>query len=97
MGGIDTLWVVIASALVFLMQAGFLCLETGMTRSKNNINVGIKNFCDFCVSALAFWTFGFGLMYGLSYHGWIGLDLFAIDFANAPFHGKHIHDTSCMH
>ena len=83
MGGIDTLWVVIASALVFLMQAGFLCLETGMTRSKNNINVGIKNFCDFCVSALVFWTFGFGLMYGLSYHGWIGLDLFAIDFAKA--------------
>jgi ammonium transporter len=80
---IDLLWVVIASALLFLMQAGFLCLETGMTRSKNNINVAIKNFCDFCVSALAFWLLGFGLMYGLSYQGWIGLDLFALDFAKA--------------
>ena len=46
---IDLLWLVIASALVFVMQAGFLCLETGMTRSKNNINVAIKNFCDFII------------------------------------------------
>ncbi|MCK0104655.1 ammonium transporter, partial [Pseudohalocynthiibacter sp. F2068] len=84
MEDIDLLWVIIASAFMFLMQAGFLCLETGMTRSKNNINVAIKNFCDFCVAALAFWIFGFGLMYGLSYQGWIGLDLFALDFAKAP-------------
>ena len=78
---IDLLWLVIASALVFVMQAGFLCLETGMTRSKNNINVAIKNFCDFCVGALAFWAVGFGLMFGLSYQGWVGLDLFALNFA----------------
>lgn len=83
MENIDLLWVVIASALMFLMQAGFLCLETGMTRSKNNINVAIKNFCDFCVAALVFWIFGFGLMYGLSYRGWIGLDLFALNFSKS--------------
>jgi Amt family ammonium transporter len=82
--GINLLWIVIASALIFLMQAGFLCLETGMTRAKNNINVAIKNFCDFCVSALAFWAFGFGLMFGLSYHGWFGLDLFLLDVTRAP-------------
>ena len=84
MGEIDLLWVVIASSLLFLMQAGFLCLETGMTRSKNNINVAIKNFCDFCVAVVVFWVLGFGLMYGLSYQGWIGLDLFALNFAKAP-------------
>lgn len=82
--GINLLWIVIASALIFLMQAGFLCLETGMTRAKNNINVAIKNFCDFCVSALAFWAFGFGLMFGLSYYGWFGLDLFLLDVTRAP-------------
>jgi ammonia channel protein AmtB len=81
--GINLLWVMLASALVFLMQAGFLCLETGMTRAKNNINVAIKNFCDFCLSALVFWVFGFGLMFGLSYQGWFGVDLFAVDFAKA--------------
>jgi Amt family ammonium transporter len=62
------------------MQAGFLCLESGMTRSKNSINVAIKNHADFCLSTLVFWAVGFGLMFGLSYQGWIGLDLFVLDF-----------------
>lgn len=31
---LDTLWVLWAAALVFVMQAGFLCLEAGTTRSK---------------------------------------------------------------
>ena len=84
MKGIDILWVVFASVLVFLMQAGFLCLEGGMTRSKNSINVAIKNLADFCLSTLVFWCFGFGLMFGVSYQGWLGVDLFALDFASAP-------------
>ncbi|MGH1461861.1 MAG: ammonium transporter [Neptuniibacter sp.] len=78
---IDLFWVLIAMSLMFLMQAGFLCIETGMTRSKNNINVAIKNFCDFCVCVIAFWLFGFALMYGASFNGWIGTDLFLQDFA----------------
>jgi Amt family ammonium transporter len=83
MEAVDLLWVILASALVFLMQGGFLCLESGMTRSKNSINVAIKNLADFCLSTIVFWVCGFGLMFGLSYHGWIGLDLFALDFAKA--------------
>jgi Amt family ammonium transporter len=51
-----------------------------MTRSKNSINVAIKNLADFCLSTLVFWAVGFGLMFGLSYQGWIGLDLFVLDF-----------------
>ena len=78
--GIDALWVVIASALVFLMQAGFLCLESGMTRSKNSINVAIKNFADFSLSTIVFWIFGFGLMFGTSNGGWFGTDFFVLDF-----------------
>jgi len=84
MANVDLLWVIFASALVFLMQAGFLCLESGMTRSKNSINVAIKNLADFCLSTLVFWALGFGLMFGLSYQGWIGADLFSLDFAKAP-------------
>ena len=84
MAEVDLIWVIFASALVFLMQAGFLCLESGMTRSKNSINVAIKNLADFCLSSLVFWALGFGLMFGLSFQGWIGLDLFALDFAKAP-------------
>ena len=38
----DVLWVLICAAQVFLMQVGFLCLETGFTRLKNNVNVAAK-------------------------------------------------------
>ena len=69
---IDILWMLVSASLVFLMQAGFLCLEAGSTRSKNNINVVVKNIADLGVSVLCFWIFGFALMFGSSYKGWIG-------------------------
>lgn len=68
----DILWVVIAAALVMLMQGGFTLLETGMVRAKNSINVAIKNFVDFCVSAIIFWVFGFAIMFGASAAGIFG-------------------------
>ncbi len=74
---IDILWVTVAAGLVLLMQAGFLCLETGLTRSKNNINVAIKNLTDLGVSIALFWVVGYGLMFGASKGGWIGLTSFA--------------------
>jgi len=66
---LDTLWLLLCSGLVFLMQAGFMCLESGMTRSKNSINVAIKNLADFGISGLLFWGFGFALMFGASRWG----------------------------
>ncbi|MGA0198166.1 MAG: ammonium transporter [Prochlorotrichaceae cyanobacterium] len=69
---LDTLWMLLCSGLVFLMQAGFMCLESGLTRSKNSINVAIKNFADFGISVALFWAFGFGAMFGLSAFGWWG-------------------------
>lgn len=69
---LDILWVLVCAALVFLMQAGFLCLEAGSTRSKNTINVVIKNIADAGVSVLCFWLFGYGLMFGATYLGWVG-------------------------
>lgn len=68
----DILWVAVGACLVFVMQGGFLCLETGLTRSKNNINVAIKNLTDLGVALVLFWAFGFALMFGLSHNGWIG-------------------------
>jgi Amt family ammonium transporter len=72
MTAIDLLWMLICSGLVFLMQAGFMCLESGMTRSKNSINVAIKNLADFGLSVALFWAFGFALMFGASRWGWWG-------------------------
>jgi Amt family ammonium transporter len=73
---IDTLWVIDCAILVFIMQAGFMCMETGLSRHKNSINVALKNAADFGVSVVIFWIFGFGLMFGTSFNGFFGTDLF---------------------
>jgi Amt family ammonium transporter len=75
---VDQLWVLIAALMVVLMQAGFTCLESGMVRAKNSINVAIKNLVDFCISLLLFALFGYALMYGSSLSGWIGSDGFLL-------------------
>jgi len=72
----DILWILCASMLVFVMQAGFLCLESGLVRSKNSINVSAKNISDFTVSSVIFWAVGFAVMFGDSYSGIIGTDNF---------------------
>jgi Amt family ammonium transporter len=54
------------------MQAGFTCMESGLTRSKNSINVAIKNITDFGISTILYWSFGFALMFGVTSGGWIG-------------------------
>ena len=69
---IDILWVIVASGLVFIMQAGFAMVESGLTRSKNSINVAIKNLTDLGVSTVFYWISGFALMFGLSMYGLSG-------------------------
>jgi Amt family ammonium transporter len=75
---LDYGWVLTAAAMVFLMQAGFMCLESGMARAKSSINVAVKNLTDFVLSVSAFWLFGFGLMFGTSYGGLIGTSDFFV-------------------
>ncbi|MEA5462524.1 ammonium transporter [Leptothoe sp. PORK10 BA2] len=81
---IDILWVLLCSGLVFLMQAGFMCLESGLTRSKNSINVAVKNLADFGVSAGLFWVFGYGIMFGQSGASWFGNAGFFPTFNGQP-------------
>ena len=76
MSFVDTLWVIDCAILVFIMQAGFMCMESGLSRYKNSINVALKNAADFGVSVVIFWLFGFGIMFGTSYKGLFGTDLF---------------------
>lgn len=75
---IDVIWLAMASALVFFMQAGFALLESGMSRSKNCINVVMKNYTDVCIGSLFFWLVGFGLMFGANPSGWFGTSGFAL-------------------
>ena len=78
---VDLLWLVVAASLVALMQAGFLCLETGLTRAKDSINVAVKNTADFAVSVTLYWLIGFGAMFGASRGGWVGTGDFLPDLA----------------
>lgn len=76
---LDSVWVVIGGILVFFMQVGFALIESGSVRSKNTVNVLMKNYMDTCIGGLVFWLFGFGLMFGLNQSGWIGLSHFMPD------------------
>jgi Amt family ammonium transporter len=76
---LDLVWIFVCAALVFLMQAGFTALETGMVRAKNTINVALKNISDFVVAVMGFWLIGFALMFGDSLAGWIGTSGFMLN------------------
>ena len=80
---VDIAWLLLCAALVLLMQAGFTALESGLVRSKNSVNVAIKNFANFLIAASLFWIFGFGLMFGEG-DGLIGSSSFLFD-SDAPF------------
>ncbi len=69
---VDTVWVLLATTLVFFMQAGFAMVETGFTRAKNAGNIIMKNLMDFSVGSLTFWILGFSIMFGIDKGGFIG-------------------------
>lgn len=80
---LDNFWLLISALLVFVMQIGFLCLESGRTRSKNSINVAAKNISDFILSTSLFWLVGFGLMFGSDFMGLLGTDHFVFGENNS--------------
>src|SRR5262245_48884885 len=80
---VDIAWILVCAALVMFMQAGFTALESGLVRSKNSINVAIKNFANFLIAASLFWLFGFGLMFGADGGGVVGTSSFAFDSDSA--------------
>ena len=40
---INNLWILISTILVFIMHLGFATLDSGLTRSKNTVNILFKN------------------------------------------------------
>ena len=69
---LDTVWMLLAAMLVFWMQPGFALCEAGFTRSKNTVNILMKNFVDFMLGSLLFFFVGFGFMFGSEGAGFIG-------------------------
>ena len=74
---VSVIWVLVAAALVFFMQAGFAMVETGFTRAKNAGNIIMKNLMDFAIGTPIYWLFGFGLMFAGSGALVGGIDLFS--------------------
>lgn len=61
----NTLLFLIGGFLVFFMAAGFAMLEGGLVRSKNVTMQMTKNVALFSVASVAYWAFGYNLMYPL--------------------------------
>ncbi|HXG51477.1 MAG TPA: ammonium transporter [candidate division Zixibacteria bacterium] len=60
----DTMWTLIAGMLVFFMNLGFACVESGLCRAKNTVTILAKNFVVFAAASIAFLVLGWGLMFG---------------------------------
>ena len=60
-------WLLIGTAFIFFMQAGFAMVETGFTRAKNAGNIIMKNLMDFCIGTVVFVLLGFSLMMAEDY------------------------------
>ena len=72
MTNVDHFFLTILGIIVFFMQCGFGFLEAGAVRSKNTVNILIKNWLDMCLGAIAYWAVGFGLTWGEFGNGFCG-------------------------
>ena len=67
---LGNLWLLVATALVFIMHLGFATLEAGLTQQKNTVNILFKNVCIISIGILTYALVGFNLMYpGEEYAG----------------------------
>ena len=76
---VHNLWIMIAGMLVFIMHLGFATLESGLTRSKNTVNILFKNSMVICIGFLTYLIAGFNLMYPDNFQlvdGMLGFDGF---------------------
>mmetsp|Transcript_129887 Transcript_129887/g.193350 ORF Transcript_129887/g.193350 Transcript_129887/m.193350 type:complete len:538 (+) Transcript_129887:123-1736(+) len=62
--GLNTFFLIFASVVMFLMQAGFGMLCAGSVRKKNVQNTMLKNLLDACGSGIAFFVCGYAFAYG---------------------------------
>ena len=74
---VSMLWTVIAAALVFLMHLGFATLESGLTQSKNTVNILFKNVWIISIGLITYAVVGFNTHYPVDswqITGWLGIN-----------------------
>ncbi len=67
---VSNLWLLIAAALVFTMHLGFATLESGLTQSKNTVNILFKNVFIITMGILTYAFWGFNSMYPGDFNGY---------------------------
>lgn len=90
---IDYMWVIVCACFVFFMQAGFLCYEVGFVQAKNVVSVAVENIQTFVITTLIFCIWGFGLMFGPTYHGLWGNGYWLLGHlqeAASPLHDAYV-------
>jgi Amt family ammonium transporter len=70
--GADIAWILVATALVFLMTPGLAFFYGGMVHRKNVISTMIKSVVATGVVTIIWVTVGYSLCFGDSIGGWIG-------------------------
>ena len=75
---IDMIWIMLGAMLVFFMHAGFAMVESGFTRSKNTLNILMKNMITISLGSILYFIVGFAIMFGPSAFGMIGTQGFAL-------------------
>jgi len=73
---INNLWILIATALVFIMHLGFATIESGLTQSKNTVNILFKNVYIVCMGVMVYALWGFNAMHP-GVDGWAITNVFA--------------------
>tara|TARA_Y100000768_G_C23956837_1_gene673272 strand:+ start:100 stop:1395 length:1296 start_codon:yes stop_codon:yes gene_type:complete len=75
---VNNTWMLVSTFLVFIMHLGFASLETGLTQSKNTVNILFKNVSIIAIGILTYALCGFNLMYPGTFNGYFGFAGFGI-------------------
>jgi ammonium transporter, Amt family len=68
----NNVWMMVCTGLVLIMHLGFAAVESGLSRSKNTVNILFKNTVIPMIGLLTYFAIGFGLMYPGEFNGWLG-------------------------
>ncbi|MCT6925116.1 ammonium transporter [Metasolibacillus sp.] len=76
---INLVWVMLGAFLVFFMHTGFAMVEAGFTRSKNAVNILIKNILTISIGGIVYFVAGYAIMFGDTAGGFVGTSGFFLN------------------